>query len=139
MRNSSEFVKEILHNKERDFITPSDKFVPFLVRKYLSGVSPEHCMLTNMLFNPVCQDGLDEQELYDLMKMAVSKAPKASYQYFTKPPEKKGHGVDVEKLSRSLEISKQEINDMLEYFPDLIPALTEDREKILKSREKTPK
>ncbi len=136
MRNSSEFVKEILHSKERDFITPSDKFVPFLVRKYLSGVSPEHCMLTNMLFNPTCQDGLDEQELYDLMQMAVSKSPKASYQYFAKPAEKKGHGVDVERLSRSLEIPKREINEMLEYFPDLIPPLSEDREKILQSRTK---
>jgi hypothetical protein len=134
MKNSSDFARDILVSKDHKDILACDQFVPFLIQKYISGASPEHCNLINSILNTRLSSWRDEQEIYDFLKCIIPKKGSAFFKYFGKSVDKKETKVDIAALSASLEISKKEVTEMLEYFPDLQDSLKEDNEKILKAK-----
>lgn len=134
MRNSADFVRDIITNSELSQITPSDNFVPYLVQKYLSGISPAHCNLVNSLLNGKLGSWRDQQEIYDLLKIILPKSKGVSYKYFGKASDKKEGKVDIDALAKSMELPRKEVMEMLRYFPDLEKALIDEKEKILKAR-----
>jgi len=134
MKTSSDFTRDILLNKTHCDIAEGDNFIPFLVQKYLSGVSPEHCNLINDILNMKLSVWCDEQNVYDFLKCFIPKKKGCYFKYFGKSADKKPSKVDIDALALSLEISKRQVIDMLEYFPELEKNLIEDREKILKAK-----
>jgi hypothetical protein len=134
MKNSSDFTRDILKNKELEEISSSDQFIPYLVQKYISGVSPEYCVLINNVLNTKLLVWKDPQEIYNLLKILIPKKKYINYRYFGKPANKKESKVDEETICNNLEISRRELHIMLETFPELEKELIEQKEKILKSR-----
>ena len=134
MRNSADFVRDIITNPEISPITPTDNFAPFLVQKYISGISPAHCNLINTVLNGKLGEWRDPQEIYNLLKILLPKNKEVSYRYFGKASDKKEYKVDIEALAESLELPKKEIIEMLNYFPELEKELIDEKEKILKAR-----
>jgi hypothetical protein len=134
MKNSSDFARDILSTKNHKDISPCDHFIPYLVQKYISGASPEHCNLINTILNSRLQVWKDDQEIYDFLKCFIPKKKSSYFTYFGSKNKEKESKVDLDSLSSALEISKKEINDMIQYFPELEESFKEDKEKILKSR-----
>jgi hypothetical protein len=134
MKNSSDFARDILSTKNHKDISPCDHFIPYLVQKYISGASPEHCNLINTILNSRLQVWKDDQEIYDFLKCFIPKKKSSYFTYFGNKNKEKESKVDLDSLSSALEISKKEINDMIQYFPELEESFKEDKEKILKSR-----
>lgn len=139
MRNSADFVKDIITDPEVNAIIPSDKFSPYLVQRYISGVSPAHCNLLNTVLNSKLTTWRDEQEIYDFLKILIPKSKTVQYQYFGKTGEGFETKVDLDNLSKILEMPKKEIVEMLKCFPKLENNLIEDKEKILKVKSKEVK
>jgi hypothetical protein len=132
MKNSTDFTKDILTCKTQKNILPCDNFVPFLVQKYISGVSPEHCNLINTILNSRLLVWKDEQEIYDFLKCFIPKRNSSYFKYFGKPLKNKEYKIDFETICQALEISEKELTVMIEYFPEIEESLKEDKEKILK-------
>lgn len=134
MKNSTDFTREILKNKDIDNISPCDNFIPYLVQKYISGVSPEHCMLVNSILNHKLHNWKDEQEIYNFLKLIIPKKNSTYFRYFA--PTKKVRETeikgDLSNLAQTMEISIRELREMINYFPSLADKLVEDKEKILK-------
>jgi hypothetical protein len=137
MKIPTDFARDILKNKEYIELTPTDKFVPFLVQKYLSGVSPEYCDFINDLLNSRLTNWKNEQEIYNFLKLVVPKKSNVFFKYYGSPKSddhaKKLDSV-VTYLSNTWEISKREIYENLKSFPELEKLLVEENEKILKSK-----
>jgi hypothetical protein len=136
MRNSSDFVRDIVTNPELSKISPSDHFVAYLVQKYISGISPAHCNLVNSVLNDKLWVWKDAQEIYDFLKILLPKSESVHFQYFGKPVEKTESRVDVDSLASILELPKREVLEMLKYFPELEKDLIDEKEKILKARKR---
>lgn len=135
MKIPTDFARDILKNKEHVQLTPTDKFVPFLIQKYLSGVSPEYCDFINDLLNHKLTNWKDEQEIYDFLKLIVPKKTNTFFKYYgaSTPAEniKKMDSV-ISYISNTMEISKREIYEIIKMFPELQKSLIEEDEKILK-------
>lgn len=134
MKNSSQFTKEILSSSQQEEIMPCDDFSPYLVQKYLSGVSPEHCSLVNSVFNTKLSLWRDSQDIYDFMKCVIPKNKSARYRYFGAKNTKEESSIDAERIANSLEMSKKELLELVDYFPDLLKTMTEDNGKTLKAK-----
>ena len=132
MRNSAEFTKDILSNKDFSELHPCDKFVPFLVQKYISGVHPVYCNLLNDLLNNKLSTWNDDQEIYDLLKCVIPKKDDCRYRYFGSKNEQKEYKIDLKSISNNLEISIKELKEMIDYFPDIENSFKESKEIILK-------
>jgi hypothetical protein len=133
MKTSADFTRDILLNKTHCDIAEGDNFIPFLVQKYLSGVSPEHCSLINDILNMKLNVWCDDQEVYDFLKCFIPKKKGCYFKYFGKSSDKKPSKIDMQALAASLEIPTREALDMLKYFPQLEKNLIEEKEKILKA------
>jgi hypothetical protein len=133
MKNSTDFTRDILKNKEHQKISPCDIFIPYLVQKYISGVSPEHCMLVNSILNNKLRVWKDEQEIYDFLKLIIPKKNNTYFKYFSPSKKVKDSEIkgDLDYLSQTMEISKRELREMIVYFPILADKLVENKEKIL--------
>jgi len=134
MKNSTDFTKDIITDKEFHKINQGDNFQPYLIQKYISAISPDHCILINEILNTKLKNWKDDQEIYDFLKCIMPKAKECNIRYFKTAPEKKEYKVDLKGISESLEISMKELKEMLDYFPDLIKTMQESPETILKSR-----
>ena len=134
MKNSSDFARDILSTKNHKDISPCDHFIPYLVQKYISGSSPEHCNLINTILNSRLSVWKDNQEIYDFLKCFIPKKKSSYFTYFGSKTKEKESKVDLDYISSALEISKKELNEMIQYFPELEESFKEDKEKILKSR-----
>lgn len=132
MKNSTDFTKDILTCKTQKHILLCDNFVPFLVQKYISGVSPEHCSLVNTILNSRLLVWKDEQEIYDFLKCFIPKRNSSYFKYFGKSSKNKEYKIDFETICHALEIPEKELREMIEYFPEIEESLKEDKEKILK-------
>lgn len=134
MKTSADFTRDILTNANHSDISEGDSFVPYLVQKYISGVSPEHCNLINSILNTKLCEWNSNQEIYDFLKCFIPKRKGCYYKYFGGGLEDKPLKVDVGSIAKSLEIPTSEVVTMLKYFPQLAKNLTEDKEKILKAK-----
>ena len=134
MRQSTDFARDIISSKELSDITPCDNFVPYLVQKYLSGASPQLCNLLNSVLNNRLLDWRDDQAIFDFLKCVLPKSKTDYFKYFGKPSDKKTTKVDVAAISDALEISKKELLEMIECFPELEETMVEQKEKILKAK-----
>lgn len=139
MKIPTDFARDILKNKDFVELSPTDKFVPFLVQKYLSGVSPEYCDFINDLLNPKLSTWKNEQEIYDFLKLIVPKKTNTFFKYYGSA----SHAENIKKLdvsisyaSKTLEISKREIYEIMQSFPEIQKLIIEqgENEKILKTR-----
>ena len=101
MKNSSDFVRDIITNKIQKEINPCDNFIPFLVQKYISGISPEHCNLINGILNNRILLWKDSQEIYDFLKCIVPKSSKCYFKYFTSKSDKKESKLDLTEIVRN--------------------------------------
>ena len=135
MKTPYDFTKDILSNLDHVDINGGDTFPPYLIQKYISGVSPAYCNLINNILNNKLMYWKDPQEIYDFLKCILPKTKTPTFKYFKKnidiKPEKK---VDFQQLSEVLEISQKNLREMFEYFPELKKNLKEDDGKILKAR-----
>ena len=134
MKNSSDLARDILSSKTHKDLSPCDQFIPYLVQKYVSGASPEHCNLINTILNGKLSLWRDEQEIYDFLKCFIPKKKSAYFTYFGKKKKEKESKVEVERIASTLEISQKELKELLELFPELEESMIETKEKILKSR-----
>lgn len=137
MRVPIDFARDILKNKEYSELSPTDKFVPFLVQKYLSGVSPEYCDIINDLLNTKLLNWKNDQEIYNYLKLIIPKKSNAFFKYYgssKSDDQTKKLDSAVTYLSNTWEISKREIYETLESFPELQKLLVEEKEKILKPK-----
>jgi hypothetical protein len=134
MKNSSDFARDILSTKNHKDILPCDQFIPYLVQKYISGSSPEHCNLINTILNSRLSVWKDNQEIYDFLKCFIPKKKSSYFTYFGSKNKEKESKLDLDGISSALEISKKELNEMLKLFPELEESMKEDKEKLLKSR-----
>jgi len=134
MKNSSDFARDILSTKNHKDISPCDHFIPYLVQKYISGASPEHCNLINTILNARLSVWKDDQEIYDFLKCFIPKKKSSYFTYFGSKNKEKESKADLDGISSALEISKKELSEMIQYFPELEESFKEDKEKILKSR-----
>jgi hypothetical protein len=134
MKNSSDLARDILSSKNHKDLAPCDNFIPYLVQKYISGASPEHCNLINTILNGKLSLWRYEQEIYDFLKCFIPKKKSAYFTYFGKKKKEKETKVEIERISSALEISQKELQELLEMFPELEDSMVEDKEKILKSK-----
>jgi hypothetical protein len=134
MKNSSDFARDILSTKNHKDILPCDQFIPYLVQKYISGSSPEHCNLINTILNSRLSVWKDNQEIYDFLKCFIPKKKSSYFTYFGSKNKEKESKLDLDGISSALEISKKELNEMIKLFPELEESMKEDKEKLLKSR-----
>jgi hypothetical protein len=134
MKNSSDFARDILSSRNHKDVLPCDNFIPYLVQKYVSGASPEHCNLINTILNGKLSLWRDEQEIYDFLKCFIPKKKSAYFTYFGKKKKEKETKVEIERISSALEISQKELLELIELFPELEESMIETKEKILKSR-----
>ena len=134
MKTSTDFTRDIITDKEFHKINQGDNFQPYLIQKYISAISPDHCNLINEILNDKLKNWKDDQEIYDFLKCIMPKSKECNIRYFKTTPEKKEYKVDLKGISESLEISVKELKEMLDYFPDLIKSMQESPETILKAR-----
>jgi len=135
MKNSLEFTKDILTDDIQHDISPCDNFVPFLVQKYISGISPTHCSLINDLLNTKLSHWNSSQEIYDFLKIIIPKTKVGYIKYYRSSKEVNNKNkVDIQYFSDLLEISKKEVLEMLNNFPEIEKTLLENNEKILKAK-----
>jgi hypothetical protein len=134
MKNSTDFTRDIITEKEYYKINQGDSFIPYLIQRYISGISPDHCHLINEILNTKLKNWRDNQEIYDFLKCIIPKSKTYSSKYFKTTQEKKECKVDIKGISESLEMSQKELLKLLDYFPDLIKTMQENPETILKSR-----
>jgi hypothetical protein len=133
MKTSTDFTKDIITEKEYHKINQGDSFLPYLVQRYISGISPDHCHLINEILNTKLKNWRDNQEIYDFLKCIIPKSKTYSSKYFKTTQEKKEYKVDIKGISESLEISQKELRELLDYFPDLVKSMQENPETILKA------
>lgn len=139
MKIPTDFARDILKNKEYIELSPTDKFVPFLVQKYISGVSPEYCDFINDLLNSKLLTWKNEQEIYDFLKLIVPKKSNTFFKYYgstSNPDNIKKIDSVICYMSKTLEISKREIYENIKCFPELQKLIIEqeENEKILKTK-----
>lgn len=136
MNNSSDFAKDILSDKQLKTISIGDDFSSFLVQKYISNLSPQFCALVNSTTNGNIGQIANKQIIYDLLKILTPKKDVKFFPFFKKgkTEHQKLESVDFDKLSETLEMSKRELKDIFENFPDIREEFVEKRETILKTK-----
>lgn len=140
MRTPTDFAREILTSSEQNILETSDSFVPFLIQKYISGVSPEHCVLVNSTLNTKIANWTDNQEVFNFLKIIIPKKKKALFKYFGKKAlPTTDNKIDIDYLAENLELPVHEVKELFDIFPELCENFKEDKEKILKSSKKKSK
>jgi hypothetical protein len=134
MKNPLEFAREILTEKEQHPILPCDSFVKFLIQRYLSTASMTHCNLINSTLNMKLKGWDDDQEIYNFLKCLIPKVKSAYMPYIWQKKEYKDPPFDIGLVAENLEISKRELEDLIDIFPDLVDNYTETSEKILQEQ-----
>lgn len=106
-----DYIKDIVTKKKGDL--PLDGYIPFLVTRWLSFISPQACYALNGSVNVL--GNIDKNYHY---KMLVSLFPKMKYtpriQYVKKIKETKSEKDSVEVLASNMELSTREVQQMLE-------------------------
>jgi hypothetical protein len=134
MKNASDFAREILSNSVKYDIVPCDEFSPYLIQRYISGVSPEFCNLINSVLNGKLNQWTDKQEILDFLKCIIPKR-KASYTYFAaKKKSSPEYESNIEMLAEANDMSIKEVENLFNIFPKLDEEYVEDKEKILKAK-----
>lgn len=118
MKQSTDFARDILSTKNHKDILPCDHFIPYLVQKYISGASPEHCNLINTILNSKLSLWRDSQEIYDFLKCLIPKKKSAYFTYFGSKNKEKESKIDIEGISNTLEISQKELKELISIFPN---------------------
>jgi hypothetical protein len=136
MKKTIDFTRDLLKSREFHKILPCDELIPYLLQKYISGVSPQYCDLINSLLNSKLSVWKDEQEILDFLTLIIPKKTNTYFKYFKTSPLKKEDmaKIDLDYLSDTLEMSKREIYEMIKNFPEIAEDLKEKSEKILKAR-----
>lgn len=131
MKTPTDFARDILTNNQQNSIMASDNFVPFLIQKYISGCSPQHCLLINSILNDKLGHWTDNQQIYNFLKCIIPKKKNVGFQYFGKKKESIKLGVDVEKICENMEMPQKHFIELLELFPSLKDNYKEDEGKML--------
>jgi hypothetical protein len=134
MKNPLDFAKDILNNKIQEDILPCDSFVPFLIQRYISGVSPVHCNLINSILNSKLPHWSDNQQVYNFLKCLIPKKDIKYIPYIWKKREVIESNFDIATVSENLEMSQKDIQNLVDIFPELEESFKDDNEKILKAR-----
>lgn len=131
MRTSLDFARSIAENPEKSEIEQSDNFQPYLVQKYISGISPVHCNLINMVLNDKLSSWTNKQQIFDFLKCVIPKGERYM-KYFGKKQEKKWENIDLEYFSDAMEMTRKDLVTILDNFPDIAESLESPLEKTYK-------
>ena len=112
-----DYLKDIVVSKKGDM--PLEGYAPFLVNRWLSFISPSSCVAINESVNSL--GNIDKDIHY---KLLVTCFPKHKYMskinYIKKvKPEKEDKDDKIVILSKTLELSQKEIEEMLAFKEQL--------------------
>jgi len=136
MKTTFNIVDDILFKKPDQYtLTNSDEFSPYMVQRWASMESPEICTLLNSVYNQRQTAFPDNQMVYDYLKALLPKKRWRKLIYFKK--EKKVGDASKEETALTLaasvlELSKAEIREMLEIFPNILDEFKEETSKVMK-------
>lgn len=108
-----DYLKDIVSGKKGDM--PLEEYTPFLINRWLSFVNPSSCLAINESVNSL--GNLDKNIHY---KLLISCFPKQKYMskinYIKKiKSEKEDKDDKISILSKTLELSQKEIQQMLDF------------------------
>jgi|TARA_R110000787_G_scaffold336_9_gene1298 hypothetical protein len=117
MKDTFGHLRNILQNKEQYTIKDGEDFVPFMIQRWCSMVSPELCFILNETINTHASAMEDKQMWHDGFLAMVPAVGYKRISYMKKA--KKEHADDVKLLARRLEISCREAAVMVELDKDM--------------------
>lgn len=135
MKNTFELLDNILRDKKDYQLMPCDDFNSWLIQKYISFHSPNYAYLVNELSNRWFLT-LDDQQKFDLLKLILPKTGKTKIKWMAPKKEKKSSPTKLNEVANLLQISRRELQDMLEVCPDFLDEFADGEEKIFKKVEK---
>lgn len=134
MRKSIDLARSIVNNKTQEDLLPCDEFVPFLVQRYISTVSPLHCNLINDILNTKMKNWTNSQEIFHYLKCIIPKKNVYNFNYIWKSFPKETYEIPIESICENLEMSRKEFTDILDIFPEIGETFKESKERILKKQ-----
>lgn len=121
MKNIFDLLSDITHDKTEYILNSEDEFSAYMIQRWISFMSSNHCYLMNEIFNRK-HSGFDDQMMMDILKVILPKQ-KFNYKYVKKIPKDKKvtESVDefINDVASSLQLPKHQIKDLVKYFPDL--------------------
>ncbi len=106
-----DYIGDILSKKKGNLLL--DEYIPFLINRWLSFLSPQSCAVLNDTVNSL--GNFDKNYHY---KLLVSLFPKVKYtpriQYIKKIKKEKEEDKDLKLLAHNIELSVRELQQLLE-------------------------
>ena len=119
MRSTTfDYLNNVLYEKEFELLkNGQSEFVPFMIQRWASMVSPEMAYVVNETSNTYFSSMEDKQMWYDFFVGMYPKVPKTRISYMKKNKVKPSE--DVKKLAQRLEISFREAEELVEIDQEL--------------------
>ena len=112
MKNTFDIIDNIINKKEQYSISPDDDFVPYMIQRWISMISPEMAYVINETSNTHFAAMQDKQMWNDYFLTTIPKIGRKKIKYLKK--DKPKHSQDIKDLAQMMEISCRELCELLE-------------------------
>jgi hypothetical protein len=117
MKTQFEHIYNIINKKDDCQLVVGEDFVPYMVQRWISMISPEMAFVMNETSNAISPAMQDKQMWLDYFLTVVPKIGYKKISYLKKP--KSAPNQDVSDLASLLQISCREAKEMIELDPKL--------------------
>jgi hypothetical protein len=130
MKNNFTICDDILHSKDNTKLLPGDECSPYVIARLISSYSPQYCSILNDTYNTY-HSVLDRQGMVDFLRVIFPKSRPKRLVWLGRGKQSSAHNSTVNLLADSLEMSRKEIQQIVDIFPQILDENTEE-EKIYK-------
>jgi 2-succinyl-5-enolpyruvyl-6-hydroxy-3-cyclohexene-1-carboxylate synthase len=132
MKTTFEHISNIINKKESYLLTEGEEFVPYMIQRWISMISPEMAYVVNETSNSISPAMQSKQMWHDYFLTVIPKIGYKKIEYIKKP--KSAPSKDVSELARKLEISFREAQEIIELDASLLKK--EKTVEVLKKKSK---
>lgn len=116
MKNTFEHINNLINKKEQYTITSDDDFVPYMIQRWISMVSPQVAFVLNETSNSQFSALTDKQMWHDYFLTVIPRLGYKKIKYLKK--EKQEVSKDISEFASKNEISIREAKEILDILGD---------------------